>query len=37
MRHRWVIGLGALALTASSGAAESEGVEFFRNEVKPIL
>ena len=38
MRNLWVIGLGiagASALTAQG--AESEGVEFFRKEVKPIL
>ncbi|MCW1886637.1 PSD1 and planctomycete cytochrome C domain-containing protein [Luteolibacter flavescens] len=38
MRNTLVIGLGALGFAAtSSGAAETEGVEFFRNEVKPIL
>ena len=37
MRHRWVIGLGILGSAAFSDAAESEGVEFFRKEVKPIL
>jgi len=37
MRGRWVIGLGVLSSAASIHAADSEGVEFFRNEVKPIL
>lgn len=37
MRQRWVIGLGVLGAAAFSHAAESEGVEFFRKEVKPIL
>jgi hypothetical protein len=38
MTRSLVIGLSALGLAASrSGAAETEGVEYFRNEVKPIL
>jgi hypothetical protein len=37
MRQRWVIGLGALGFSAVPVAAETDGVEFFRNEVKPIL
>ena len=33
----WVIVLGILGTLASKGAADGDGVEFFRNEVKPIL
>lgn len=37
MIRPWVIVLGALGALASRAAADSEGVEFFRKEVKPIL
>lgn len=37
MMQRWIIGLGLLGSAAYSHAADSEGVEFFRKEVKPIL
>ena len=38
MMRLLVIGLGALGLVAShAGAAETDGVDYFRNEVKPIL
>ena len=37
MRNLWVIGLGFAGASALAQGAESEGVEFFRNEVKPIL
>ncbi|WP_052572851.1 PSD1 and planctomycete cytochrome C domain-containing protein [Haloferula sp. BvORR071] len=37
MRFLGLIGLGLAGTAAISAAAESEGVEFFRNEVKPIL
>lgn len=37
MIKSWVIVLGALGALASRAAADSEGVEFFRKEVKPIL
>lgn len=37
MRLLGLIGLGLSGTAAIAGAAESEAVEFFRNEVKPIL
>ena len=37
MRNWWVIGLGVAGASALAQDAGSEGVEFFRKEVKPIL
>ncbi|MCW1915647.1 DUF1553 domain-containing protein [Luteolibacter sp. GHJ8] len=37
MRYLWVIGLGVAGASALGQESNSEGVEFFRTEVKPIL
>ncbi|WP_193211526.1 PSD1 and planctomycete cytochrome C domain-containing protein [Luteolibacter marinus] len=37
MRRGIAIAFGTIGIAASSGAVESDGVQFFREEVKPIL